>query len=200
MNRQEFLAALRSGLSGLPQEDVQRTLDFYGEMVDDYMEDGMSEGEAVAAVGPVRDIVAQILAETPLPKLVRAKVKPKHPLKAWEIVLLVLGSPLWVPLLLAGGLLVLSCYAVLWSVIVSLYAVDLSFLLGALAGGISFLQSVSTGDVVPGLFLLGLGLVSFGIFILLFFLFRTITSWILRWSRQAWRWMKFRFVRKEEHL
>lgn len=200
MNRQEFLAALRSGLSGLPQEDVQRTLDFYGEMVDDYMEDGMSEGEAVAAVGPVRDIVAQILAETPLPKLVRAKVKPKHPLKAWEIALLVLGSPLWVPLLLAGGLLVLSCYAVLWSIIVSLYAVDLSFLLGALAGGISFLQSVSTGDVVPGLFLLGLGLVSFGISIFLFFLFRTITSWILRGSRQVWRWMKFHFIRKEEHL
>lgn len=198
MNKKEFLAALRSGLSGLPQEDVQRTLDFYTEMIDDYMEDGMSEAEAVAAVGPVHDIVAQILAETPLPKLVRAKVKPKHPLKAWEVVLLVLGSPLWVPLLFAGVLLILACYAVLWSVIVSLYAVDLSLVLCAVASIFGSFLYLPSGDVLPRIFLIGLGLISAGTSVLLFFAFTKVAAWILRLSKQAMLAVKFRFVRKED--
>ena len=92
MNKQEFLAALQSGLRGLPRGDIQHWVEFYREMVEDRMEDGMSEEEAVAALGPVRDIVAQILSETPLPRLVHEKVKPKRPMKAWEIILLVLGA------------------------------------------------------------------------------------------------------------
>lgn len=200
MNKTEFLTALRSQLSGLPGEDVQRTLDFYSEMIDDYMEDGMSEAEAVAAVGPVRDIVGQILAETPLPKLVRAKVKPKHPLKVWEIVLLVLGSPLWVPLLFAGVLVLLACYAVLWSVIVALYAVDLSLALCAVAAIFGSLFHIPSGGVLPQIFLIGLGLMSGGLSVLLFFAFGKITTWILRLSKMALLALKFRFLRKEDTL
>ncbi len=64
------------------------------------MEDGLSESEAIEAVGPVSQIVQQILMETPLPKLVKDKVKPRRSLKVWEIVLLVLGAPLWLSLLI----------------------------------------------------------------------------------------------------
>lgn len=200
MNRQEFFAALRSGLSGLPQEDVQRTLDFYGEMVDDYMEDGMSEGEAVAAVGPVRDIAAQILAETPLPKLVRAKVQPKQPLKAWEVVLLVLGSPVWLPLLFAAILVILSCYVAVWSVIVSLYAVDLSLVLCAVASIFGAFLSLPSNGVLPCIFLIGVGLMSAGLSVLLFFTFNKVSAWILRLSKRALLVVKFRFLQKEGSL
>ena len=200
MNKKEFLAALRAGLSGLPTEDIQRTLDFYSEMIDDYMEDGMSEAEAVSSVGSVRDIVAQILAETPLPKLVRAKVKPKRPLKAWEIVLLVLGSPVWVPLLLAGVLVLLSCYAVLWSVIVSLYAVDLSLVLCAVASIVGSFLYLPSGSVLPRVFLIGVGLMSAGLSVLLFFAFTKVTVWIVRLSKKALLALKFHVVRKEDSL
>ena len=57
MNKQEFLAGLQKGLSGLPQEDVEERLTFYGEMLDDRMEEGLSEEEAVAAAGSVEEIV-----------------------------------------------------------------------------------------------------------------------------------------------
>ena len=65
MNKKEFLAALRAGLAGLPEADVQHWLDFYSEIIEDRMEEGMTEAEAVADVGPVHDIVGQILSETP---------------------------------------------------------------------------------------------------------------------------------------
>lgn len=65
MNKQEFLAALRAGLSGLSQEDLQRTLDFYAEIIDDCMEDGMTEAEAVVAVGPLDEILSHLRAESP---------------------------------------------------------------------------------------------------------------------------------------
>ena len=60
MTKQEFLSRLREGLSGLPEDDIAERLTFYGEMIDDRIEDGLSEEEAVAEVGSVDDIAAQI--------------------------------------------------------------------------------------------------------------------------------------------
>ena len=59
-------------------------------MIDDRMEEGLTEAEAIAGIGSVDKIVTQIVAETPITKLVREKVKPKRSLQAWEIILLVL--------------------------------------------------------------------------------------------------------------
>ena len=43
MNKQEFLAELRKGLSGLPQDDIEERLIFYDEMLEDRIEEGLSE-------------------------------------------------------------------------------------------------------------------------------------------------------------
>ena len=59
MNKQEFLMQLRKGLSYMPQEDIEERLTFYSEMIDDRMEEGLSEEDAVLAVGPVDDIISQ---------------------------------------------------------------------------------------------------------------------------------------------
>ena len=59
MRKQEFLAKLRKGLSGLPQDDIEERLIFYSEMIEDRKEEGLSEEEAVAAIGSVDEIVAQ---------------------------------------------------------------------------------------------------------------------------------------------
>lgn len=200
MNKKEFLAALHAGLAGLPEADVQHWLDFYSEIIEDRMEEGMTEFEAVADVGSVHDIVAQILSETPLPKLVHAKVKPKRPLKAWEIVLLVLGSPVWVPLLFAGVLVVLACYAALWTVIVSLYALDLSLALSGVALILAAFFQLNAQPVLPQLFFVGVGLVCGGLSVFLFFASGKIAAWILRLSKQAVLAVKFRVVKKEATL
>ncbi len=42
---------LENGLKSLPQEDVKERLGFYSEIIDDRMEEGNSEQEAIASIG-----------------------------------------------------------------------------------------------------------------------------------------------------
>ena len=65
MDKQEFLLRLRKELSGLPREDLEERLTFYSEMIDDRMEEGVSEEEAVAAAGSVDEILWQTVEEVP---------------------------------------------------------------------------------------------------------------------------------------
>ena len=73
MTKTEFLLRLREMLSELPQEDVAERLVFYGEMIDDRMEDGLTEDEAVSGIGQPERIAQQILAETPVRRTERER-------------------------------------------------------------------------------------------------------------------------------
>ena len=53
MTKLQFLLALHDKLTGLPRDEVEERLNFYSEMIEDRMEDGLSEEEAVAAIGSV---------------------------------------------------------------------------------------------------------------------------------------------------
>lgn len=196
MNKQQFLAAIRGQLHSLPQNDIDKSLDYYSEMIDDRMEDGLSEEEAVHAMGNVDEIAAQILMETPLPKLVKARLKPSRSLKGWEIILLILGSPVWFPLLLTAGAVFLTLYLVLWSLILVLYAVELSFAAGAVSGIAGFFMLLYAGDPIQGVLFLGAGLVCAGLTLLLFFAFNRLTRSIISLSKRFVFWVKARFIGK----
>ena len=86
MSKEEFLTELSKKLSGLPESDIRERVDFYREMIEDHVEDGISEDEAVAEIGNVDEIVAQIMSEVSLTRLVKERVRPKRKLKTWEIV------------------------------------------------------------------------------------------------------------------
>ena len=54
MNKQAFLERLRKALSGLPPKEQEERITFYSEMIDDRMEEGLSEEEeAVASIGTI---------------------------------------------------------------------------------------------------------------------------------------------------
>lgn len=196
MNKIEFLTVLRERLQGLPEEDINKSIDFYCEMIDDRVEDGMSEEEAVEALGNIEEIISQILSEVSLPKLVKEKVKPKRALKAWEIVLLVLGAPLWIPLLAAVILTVLAVYLSVWSVIISLYAVDLSIAVSGLACIGVAVALLFDGQFVPAGVVFGTGLVCMGLAILLLFAFNLVTKGILWISKKVLLGIKGLFIGK----
>lgn len=196
MNKIEFLTVLRERLQGLPEEDINKSIDFYCEMIDDRVEDGMSEEEAVEALGNIEEIISQILSEVSLPKLVKEKVKPKRALKAWEIVLLVLGAPLWIPLLAAVILTVLAIYLSVWSVIISLYAVDLSVAVSGLACIGVAVALLFDGQFVPAGVVFGTGLVCMGLAILLLFAFNLVTKGILWISKKVLLGIKGLFIGK----
>ena len=197
MNKQEFLWRLMDGLSGLPMEDIDRSLDYYSEMIDDRMEDGLSEEEAVAALGPVGEICSQILAETPLSRLVKEAVRPKRKLRVWEIVLLVLGSPVWVPLIGAALIVVVTVYLSIWAVLLSLYAADLAGAVTGLAGVVTLFRMLSIGQIAEGILFLGGGMVCIGLAILLFFGFNRLTKGLVWVTKRCLLALKGCFVRKE---
>ena len=80
MNKFEFITALRAKLWSIPEEDRQRSVDYYSEMIDDRMEDGLSEEAAVAAIGDLDEIVKNILAETPAAEPAKQAKKQKRKL------------------------------------------------------------------------------------------------------------------------
>ena len=197
MDKQAFLTQMRESLTGLPQEDVAEHLNFYREMIDDRLEEGLTEEAAVAELGPVEDIVAQIVADYPLPKLVRESVRAKRRLRGWEIALLVLGCPVWLPLLIAAAAVLFSLYLVLWCLVVSLWAVELAFVAGALGGLAVGVLLLFRGDGAKGLALLGAGLLLGGLAIFLAFGCRAAGVGVARLTGKMVLGVKARLMRKE---
>ena len=78
MSKTDFLIKLREMLSGLPQDEIADRLMFYGEMIDDRIEEGLAEEQAVAEVGSVDEIAVQIMEEIPVSKTVIADKKEKR--------------------------------------------------------------------------------------------------------------------------
>ena len=113
--------------------------------------DDMTEEEAVAAVGNTNEIAQRIHTEA-------AVQAPQQGVRVWLILLLVLGSPLW-----------LSLYAALWAVIISLWAVFVSFAAVSLSGYVAAPAFGVHGNFPMAAASLGAGLFMTGCTIFLFF-------------------------------
>lgn len=198
MTKQEFLAQLCNGLSGLPQDEIAERFTFYSEMIDDRVEEGISEAEAIDSIGPVDTIISQIVAESQAAKPVKQKGTVKKRLKAWEIVLLVLGAPIWLSLLIAAFAVVLSLYVSVWSVVISLWAVFGSFVgcaLGGIAAGVGFAFSAHR---LTGVAMIGAGIVCAGLSVFLFYGCKAATKGMLLLTKNIILRIKNSFTQKEE--
>ncbi|MCR5664902.1 MAG: DUF1700 domain-containing protein [Oscillospiraceae bacterium] len=197
MNKQEFLARLEQALAGLPQEELAERLGFYGEMIDDRVEEGLTEEEAVAGLGPVEELAAQIVAETPITAIVREKVR-SHPLRAWEILLLILGFPLWFPLLIAASAVLLSVFIVVWAVVLSLWAVVISLILSVIACLVGGVVLLFTGGAAQGLLLVSGALIVAGLSIFLFYGCKGLVKAAVKLMKATARGIKSLFLGKEK--
>ena len=196
MNKQEFFAKLENALAGLPAEEIAERLTFYSEMTDDYMEDGLSEEEAVSRLGSVEEIASQSLADVPLAKLVKEKIRPTRRMRAWEIIFLVLGSPIWLSLLLAAVAVILAVYISLLAVIVSLWAVFVALVCCALAGiGGGFIFAFRGSALVA---VIGGGLVCAGLSVFVFYGCKAATKGTVKLTKKFALWIRKLFVKKEE--
>ena len=194
MRKQEFLDELERQLAGLPKDDVQNRLDFYSEMIDDRIEEGKSESEAVAEIGSVEDIVNDIAKDTPFVKLIKEKVKPKRKIQTWEIVLLVLGFPLWFPLLVTGLVLLGVGYLLIWVFDIVSYAVEAALIGGAFAGAGVFV--VALANDVTNLYALGCGIGALGGAFIFYWVCVAMTKGTLKVSKKITNKIKAKFIRK----
>ena len=197
MNKREFLDALRLRLKGVPTQVAEDGIAFYSEIIDDLIEDGKTEEEAVAEIGTVEDAVTQILADVPLMEIARERFKPKRKMRTWEIVLLVVGSPLWISLGVAAFAVLLALYAVLWSLIVSLWAVFVSVAASGVCSVVIGVCRIVLGNVLSGVALIGAGIVCIGLAILLFVASVAATKGMAVLSKKIALGIKRCFVGKE---
>ena len=197
MSKQEFLCALRTHLSGLPKNEVEERIDFYSEMIDDRIEGGRTEEEAVSDIGSVDEVSEQILADIPLIRIATERVRPKKRLNAWETAFLVFSSPIWLSLLIAAFAVILSVYVVLWSLIISLWAVFASMVGGAVVGVIAGGFLAFGGNVLTGIAVIGAGIVCAGVAIFLFFGCRAATKGIVDLTKKIALGIKKSFIKKE---
>ena len=198
MTKQEFIVKLTLELNGLPKADIEERVGFYSEMIDDRIEAGLSEEDAVADIGSVEDVVAQILSDIPLGKIVKEKIKPKRRFNWWEITLIAIGSPIWFTLLISAFAIVISLYASLWALVASLWAVGAA-LAGCALGGIALAVIMFTqSNVLGGIATLGAAFVCAGLSIPLFFACRAATVATAKLAKTIVLATKRLFIRKED--
>ena len=194
MTKQEYLSAIRGKIRKMPADDINKFIDYYSEMIDDRMEDGLSEEEAVADMDAPDDVVDQILADMPLTKLVKEKIKPSHRLKAWEIILLILGSPIWAPLLLI--VLVIAMAVVILALLLSFYVIVLSMAVAGIAGLLGVIPFFVTQNVPAALFMLGAAFAGIGLAILFIVAVKPVTIGIFKLYKASVNGIKRMFVKE----
>lgn len=196
MNKEIFLHQLRIRLSQLPEPEIQTRLEYYNELIEDMVEEGMDEEAAVASFGDVNDIAEKIMQGTPLSTLVKSKVTPKNGWSTTAIILAIVGSPFWVPLLFAFIAVIASVYIVIWSLIVSIFAVVLS--LGVL-GVYLLIKSFwlfPTG-LSTVIFTVGCGFGFAGLCLLAFLGAKEVTIGLVHLTKWIFIQIKSLFIKKE---
>lgn len=201
MTKAEFLAYVQEKLSALSFAEQQRSLTYYEELIEDYREDGMTEEEAIARLGDPEEITKEILAEAAAQEAAEEtanpqqetgptyytdpqpdqpynpaphQATPRRGMGTGTVLLLVLGFPLWFPLLLTGLALLLVFYILLFIPIIIFGALAVGLGLGGVAGLV--LSPFSLMEALPmGVFQIGGCIFVIGIAILC--TFATIGLW-----------------------
>ena len=184
MTKSEFLSLLSEGLSGrMAAGEISEHINFYREAIDDRMEEGLSDS-----------IISDIIGESRPAK----KEKKKRTFKAFEIILLILGSPLWLSLLICALAVIISLFAALWSVVISAWAIFASFTVCSLGGAFAGGSFIVDGSSVPGLAMIAFCIFLAGLSIFSFFGCRALTRGSAKISAKSFLGIKKFFTKKEE--
>ena len=197
MTKLEFLDALEQQLQALPDQERSKALEYYFEIIDDRMDYGMSEAEAVAACGNIGEIAEQIILDTPMTKLVKQKNKTRRRMQVWEIVLLIAGFPVWFSLLVAAFCILLAVSICLWVVVVCVFVCSIACGACSFALSVAAIVAVFTGNFLPALFLLGCAMICAGLTILFFLLGKLCGKGVAKLHKLTFRGIKRCFIRKE---
>lgn len=162
MTKTTFIDTLRGLLQSLNEDECNKFISYYEEIIEDYKENGLTEEEVIKKIGTPQSIADNILSEQ---DSINIKV-PSFSSKILNVILLILGFPLWGSLLLALVLLILSAYIIIWCIPFTTGASSIAFFVAALISiiGSPFMMA----DVLTvGIVQLGLGVSSVGLSILL---------------------------------
>ena len=158
MDKQEFLDRLGTLLACLPAARVAEWRAFYAEAIDDRMEEGMTEEQAVAALGSPGAVADAVLDEMPPVPRVMAKTRRHSRVLLW--VALILGSSVWLTLLLAFAAVALAGYLCIWLLAATLWLIAGAGVLACPIALVIALAGALTGNVPFALAYAGEGLLA----------------------------------------
>lgn len=162
MSKIEFLKELEANLRKMNDSEKNKFITYYDEIISDYIENGMTEEEAVNKIGSPAKIAVELLEDY---DSVRLRL-PITQNKATNMVLTIIGFPLWGSVLLSVILLILSGYIILWCAPIATGAGSVGFFIAALVGVVGA-PFVMTQNISIGVMQLGAGIASIGISVLL---------------------------------
>lgn len=162
MTKSTFIDTLRGLLESLNEDECNKFISYYEEIIEDYKESGLSEQEVIKKIGSPKSVANNILREQ---DSININI-PSFNSKLLNIILLILGFPLWGSLLLTVVLLILSAYIIIWCIPFTTGVSSIAFFVSALVsivGAPFMIADVLTVGIVQ----LGLGVSSVGVSILL---------------------------------
>lgn len=215
MTKEQFIKKLNTELSFLSPEELENRIAFYCEMIDDRMEDGLSEDDAVAEIGNIEEIIAQLKKESFTCKIISDKddtcpdgtdevsdsevtvPQKKKKLSAWAIVLISVGSLLWITLGAAAFVIIVAAYAAIWAVAGSLWALPVSLAASCLGGIAVGVVTIVGSNALAGIALIGAAIACAGLSIFAGFGCFHLTRLAVFISKAITRFIKFLFTGKE---
>ncbi len=196
MSREKYLDEIRKNLKGLNKDDIDKSVEYYSELISDYIEDGLSVEEAIERIGSPENVAKEIKSGIPT-----LEVKPKRKLKTWQKVTLIVTSPIWLAILVALAVVALSLVIVvialvitMWATVASLWCAVASLAVGGLAGVYATVAFALSGALPTSLLMCGFWLVLFGLTVVTFLGMKQLTKWCTKLT--AWL-IGFRFKAKE---
>ena len=165
MNKTQFCALLENKLKPyLSPKEMYKTLNFFEEMIDDRIDEGLSEEEAVSQLGDIDIIVDQILDEHNIGKK-QTKLVWRFIPRELGFINIVLLFPAWITIFSLVASLFIVILSIIFSIVFSIIAIFIGGILLILKSpfyliyerNISyFLDTLGFGFVNTGIGLIGI--------------------------------------------
>ena len=165
MNKTQFCALLENKLKPyLSPKEMYKTLNFFEEMIDDRIDEGLSEEEAVSQLGDINIIVDQILDEHNIGKK-QTKLVWRFIPRELGFINIVLLFPAWITIFSLVASLFIVVLSIIFSIVFSIIAIFIGGILLILKSpfyliyerNISyFLDTLGFGFVNTGIGLIGI--------------------------------------------
>lgn len=161
MNRQQYIYELRRELERMPFQEREDAVHYYEEYFDDAGVE--NEQKVIDEIGSPQEVAKQILKDFTIKDLNTPVQTPKQGfVKIWQVVLLILASPIAFPLAIAVVAVVFSVVIALVAVIFAFAAAGLALFLAGIAAIIAGFSVISSG-IATTLFFIGIGMVLIGV-------------------------------------
>jgi len=156
MNKNEFLAQLRSKLRGLPADEVETALAYYDEYFDEAGE--QNEQSVIAGLGSPSEVASKIIGDFAVKSIDNKKTTTKTKLNIiWIIILGIFASPIALPLAIAATAVVFALVVTVFSLIVALAVTAGALVLGGV-GTLVAAMTLLFSDFATGIFFIGVAL------------------------------------------